>query len=40
MRMRRMAAYGATAVVLLGVFALYLRPEFMVGLAQQLWACF
>jgi len=35
-----MAAYGATVLVLLGVFALYLRPEFMVGLAQQLWACF
>lgn len=26
--------------VLLGVFALYLQPDFMVQLAQQVWACF
>ena len=36
----RLAAYGAALLVLLGVFALYLQPEFMVTLAQQVWACF
>jgi hypothetical protein len=25
---------------LLGVFALYTRPEFLVILADQLWSCF
>jgi hypothetical protein len=27
-------------VALAGVFALYTRPEFLVSLADQLWACF
>ena len=36
----RLAAYAAALVILLCVFALYLRPEFMVTLAQQVWACF
>jgi hypothetical protein len=27
-------------VVSLAVFALYLRPDFLVQLADQLWACF
>ena len=26
--------------VLLAVFALYTRPEFLVTLADQLWSCF
>ena len=26
--------------VLAGVFALYTRPDFLVQLANQLWACF
>ncbi len=30
---------GITAV-LLAVFALYTRPEFLVTLADQLWNCF
>ena len=25
---------------LLGVFAMYAKPEFLVTLADQLWACF
>lgn len=33
-------AYGAALVALLAVFGLYLQPDFMVDLAQQLWACF
>lgn len=32
---------GAAAVMAtLGVFALYQRPEFLINLADQLWACF
>lgn len=37
---RRILAYVLALVVLLTVFSLYLRPEFMVSLAQQAWACF
>ena len=37
---QRALAYGAAALVLLGVFSLYTAPDFMVTLAQQLWACF
>jgi hypothetical protein len=33
-------AYAAAVVVLLGVFSLYTRPEFLVTLANQVWACF
>ena len=32
--------WSAIAAALLGVFALYARPEFLVTLADQLWACF
>lgn len=32
---------GALVVaVLLGVFALYTQPDFLVQMANQLWACF
>jgi hypothetical protein len=37
---RRIALYTAALAVLLAVFALYLRPEFLVMMADQLWACF
>ncbi|MEP6791816.1 MAG: hypothetical protein ABI907_10615 [Ramlibacter sp.] len=37
---RKLFAWGAAIVVLLAVFALYTRPEMMVTLADQLWACF
>ncbi len=30
----------AALAALAGVFALYTRPEFLVSLADQLWACF
>jgi hypothetical protein len=33
-------AWAAAAVVLLLVFAAYLRPDLAVTLANQLWACF
>lgn len=37
---RRIAAYTAAVAVLLAVFGLYLRPEFLVMMADQIWACF
>jgi hypothetical protein len=40
LRTRKLLAYGAAVAVLLAVFALYTRPEIMVTLADQLWACF
>ena len=38
--LQRIALYGAVLLILLAVFALYLQPDFMVTLAQQVWACF
>jgi hypothetical protein len=32
--------YSAAVLACLGVFALYTRPDFLVSLANQLWACF
>ena len=37
---RRMAVYSLALAALVGVFLLYLRPDFMVTLAQQGWGCF
>ncbi|WP_255520161.1 hypothetical protein [Ramlibacter aurantiacus] len=37
---RRGMAYGAALAVLLLVFALYDRPEVLVTLSEQIWACF
>ena len=37
---RRLATWVLTGAVLLGVFALYLQPSFMVDIANQLWGCF
>jgi hypothetical protein len=36
----RLLVWALALALLLGVFALYLQPDFMVQLAQQLWACF
>ena len=36
----RYALYLLAAAVLAGVFMLYGRPEFLVQLADQVWACF
>ncbi|MEA3393066.1 MAG: hypothetical protein U9R55_00380 [Pseudomonadota bacterium] len=33
-------AYGSAVLVLLAVFALYTRPDFLVTLANEVWACF
>lgn len=40
MKLRRAAAWVGAGVALALVFATYLRPDFAVTLANQLWACF
>jgi len=37
--LKRLAA-AAALLVLLAVFMLYLQPDFMLTLADQVWACF
>ena len=37
---QKILIYGAAVGVLLAVFALYTRPDFLVTLANQVWACF
>ena len=37
---RKLALYLLAVAAVLGVFALYLRPDFLLTLADQLWACF
>ena len=39
-RLARISAWLAASAVLLGVFALYIQPDFLVVLANQVWACF
>ncbi|GAC1600438.1 MAG: hypothetical protein NVS3B2_02640 [Ramlibacter sp.] len=39
-RARKLLAFGVALGVLLGVFALYTRPEMMATLADQIWSCF
>lgn len=36
----RLFTYAAVVIVLLIVFSLYLRPDFMVQMAQLVWSCF
>jgi hypothetical protein len=37
---RKPLSHAAAVVVLLAVFALYTRPDFLVTLADQIWGCF
>jgi hypothetical protein len=37
---KRLAIAGLAAAALAGVFLLYTRPDFMVQMANQVWACF
>lgn len=37
---RRLAIGTAIAAGLLGVFYLYSRPDFLMQLSNQIWACF
>ena len=36
----RIALWAGAVAALLGVFALYTRPEFLFTLASQVWSCF
>lgn len=36
----RALAWTAAGLALLGTFALYQQPEFLVNLADQIWSCF
>ncbi len=36
----RLWLWGSALLVLLAVFSLYLRPDFLLTLADQLWSCF
>jgi hypothetical protein len=40
MKLRRTLVWTAVGVVLIVVFAAYLRPELALTLATQLWNCF
>lgn len=37
---QRSLIWATVLAVLLAVFALYLQPQFMLTLADQVWACF
>lgn len=37
---RKVLALAVTTLALLGVFWLYTRADFLVTLADQIWACF
>ena len=36
----RSLMWAAVTIVLLAVFAMYLQPDFLVLLANQIWLCF
>ena len=37
---RRLLVWAAIVLVLLAVFSLYLQPDFLMTLGNQIWACF
>jgi hypothetical protein len=37
---KRLLAWTAVIAALVAVFMAYIRPEFMVELANQIWLCF
>ena len=37
---RRVAVWAVALAAMGGVFALYVQPDFMVLMANQVWACF
>jgi hypothetical protein len=39
-RLMQTTALLAATAALLGVFTLYMQPDFLVVLANQVWACF
>ena len=39
-RAKKLTAWTAAIAVLVGVFALYTRPDMMVAIGDMVWACF
>lgn len=39
-RSRRIVLWAGAVALMAAVFALYLQPDFVFTLANQLWACF
>jgi hypothetical protein len=39
-RLNKALTYGGVIAVLMAVFTLYTRPDFLVALSNQIWACF
>jgi hypothetical protein len=39
-RSQKLGLWASAVAVLLGVFSLYTQPDFLVTLANQVWACF
>ncbi len=39
-RGRKILSYGTAVLLLLLVFSLYMRPDFLFTLANQIWVCF
>jgi len=39
-RALKISVWAAALTALLGVFALYTRPDFLLTLANQVWVCF
>lgn len=39
-RRNSLIIFGLASLVLVGVFMLYTRPDFLVQLSNQIWACF
>ena len=40
LRAKKLGIWAAATVVLVGVFALYTRPDMMVTIGDMVWACF
>ena len=36
----RISIWATALAALLGIFALYTQPDFLITLANQVWACF
>jgi hypothetical protein len=37
---QKLLIWSGAVIVLLAVFAMYTRPDFLLTLANQIWACF
>ena len=39
-RMIKVATWAGVTLAMLGIFNLYIRPDFLLTLANQVWGCF